>query len=75
MGEQEGTEVVYIAGLHTILVLTGSSTVEDIEKYRYPPGHPLASIAERSTSSKNRAITAPRDVNIALHWLRRNDLR
>jgi NagD protein len=34
------------AGLDTILVLTGSTTVEDIEKYPYRPGRVLASSAE-----------------------------
>jgi NagD protein len=48
VGDRMATDVVadIEAGLDTILVLTGSTTVEDIEKYPYRPGRILASIAE-----------------------------
>ena len=48
VGDRMATDVVagIEAGLDTILVLTGSTTVEDIEKYLYRPGRILASVAE-----------------------------
>ena len=33
------------------------------------------SLTRRPISSENQGITAARDVNIALDWLRRNDVR
>ena len=48
VGDRMDTDVVagIEAGLDTILVLTGSTTVEDIEKYPFRPGRVLPSIAE-----------------------------
>lgn len=48
VGDRMDTDVVagIEAGLETILVLTGSTSVEDIEKYPYRPNHVLPSIAE-----------------------------
>ena len=48
VGDRMDTDVVagIEAGLDTILVLTGSTTVEDIEKYPYRSGRIVASIAE-----------------------------
>ena len=48
VGDRMDTDVVagIEAGLDTILVLTGSTTVEDVEKYPFRPGRVLPSIAE-----------------------------
>jgi NagD protein len=48
VGDRMDTDVVagIEAGLDTILVLTGSTTVADIEKYPFRPGRVLPSIAE-----------------------------
>ena len=48
VGDRMDTDVVagIEAGLDTILVLTGSTTVEDIEKYPFRPARVLPSIAE-----------------------------
>jgi NagD protein len=48
VGDRMDTDVVagIEAGLETILVLTGSTSVEDIEKYPYRPSKVLQSIAE-----------------------------
>ena len=48
VGDRMDTDVVagIEAGLDTILVLTGSTTVEDIVKYPFRPGRVLPSIAE-----------------------------
>jgi NagD protein len=48
VGDRMDTDVVagIEAGLETILVLTGSTTVEEIQNYPYRPAHVLPSIAE-----------------------------
>jgi NagD protein len=48
VGDRMDTDVVagIEAGLETILVLTGSTTVEDIERYPFRPSRVLPSIAE-----------------------------
>ena len=48
IGDRMDTDVVagIEAGLDTILVLTGSTTVEDIEKYPFRPGRVLDSIED-----------------------------
>ena len=48
VGDRMDTDVVagIEAGLDTILVLTGSTTLEDVEKYPFRPGRVLPSIAE-----------------------------
>jgi len=48
VGDRMDTDVVagIEAGLETILVLTGSTTVEDIDRYPYRPSRVLQSIAE-----------------------------
>jgi NagD protein len=48
VGDRMDTDVVagIEAGLETILVLTGSTTIEDVEKYPFRPGRILPSIAE-----------------------------
>ncbi len=48
VGDRMDTDVVagIEAGLDTILVLTGSTIVEDVEKYPFRPGRVLPSIAE-----------------------------
>jgi NagD protein len=48
VGDRMDTDVVagIEAGLETILVLTGSTTVEEIERYPYRPSRVLQSIAE-----------------------------
>ena len=48
VGDRMDTDVVagIEAGLETILVLTGSTSADDIEKYPYRPGRVLASIAD-----------------------------
>ncbi len=48
VGDRMDTDVVagIEAGLHTILVLTGSTTAEDIMKYPFRPARVLPSIAE-----------------------------
>ena len=48
IGDRMDTDVVagIEAGLDTILVLTGSTTVEEIERYPYRPGRVLPSIAD-----------------------------
>jgi NagD protein len=48
VGDRMDTDVVagIEAGLETILVLTGSTSVEEIEKYPYRPSRVLSSIAE-----------------------------
>jgi len=48
VGDRMDTDVVagIEAGLHTILVLTGSTTAEDIVKYPFRPARVLPSIAE-----------------------------
>ena len=48
VGDRMDTDVVagIEAGLETILVLTGSTTIEDVEKYPFRPSRILPSIAE-----------------------------
>ena len=48
VGDRMDTDVVagIEAGLDTILVLTGSTTVADIERYPFRPGRVLDSIAD-----------------------------
>jgi NagD protein len=48
VGDRMDTDVVagIEAGLDTVLVLTGSTTVADIEKYPFRPGRVLDSIAD-----------------------------
>jgi NagD protein len=48
VGDRMDTDVVAgnEAGLETLLVLTGSTTVEDVERYPFRPGRVLRSIAE-----------------------------
>ena len=48
VGDRMDTDVVagIEAGLDTILVLTGSTTVADIERYPFRPGRVLESIAD-----------------------------
>jgi NagD protein len=48
VGDRMDTDVVagIEAGLETILVLTGSTKVEDIEKYPFRPSRVLDSIAD-----------------------------
>jgi NagD protein len=48
VGDRMDTDVVagIEAGLETILVLTGSTSLEDVERYPFRPSRVLASIAE-----------------------------
>jgi NagD protein len=48
VGDRMDTDVVagIEAGLETILVLTGSTTLEDVEKYPFRPGRIMGSVAE-----------------------------
>lgn len=48
VGDRMATDVVagIEAGLDTMLVFTGSTTVAAVEKYSYRPGRVLPSIAE-----------------------------
>jgi NagD protein len=48
VGDRMDTDVVagIEAGLDTVLVLTGSTTVADIERYPFRPGQVLDSIAD-----------------------------
>ncbi len=48
VGDRMDTDVVagIEAGLETILVLTGSTTLEEVEKYPFRPGRILQSVAD-----------------------------
>lgn len=48
VGDRMATDVLagIEAGLETILVLTGSTTIEDVERYPFRPSRVLPSIAE-----------------------------
>ena len=48
MGDRMDTDIVagIEAGLKTFLVLTGSTTVEEIERYPFRPGRVVDSIAD-----------------------------
>ena len=77
VGDRMDTDVVagIEAGLDTILVLTGS-TSRTSRSIRTGRAGFLYPSPRRSTSSKKRGPTTPaREVNIALDWLRRNDVQ
>ena len=71
IGDRMDTDVVagLEAGMYTILVLTGSTTPDDVERYPYRPSRIVESVADLLAELEEDAIAPTSGARLPMHCL------